>query len=98
MKARIQLYLAEFGSESLRIIRRKDGRWLVLVGDEGDTRLVTMEHMIALIEMQNSGEPERLNSEHLTWVPEGIPWHNKTWMEQHSFTLEEITEKLGIEF
>jgi hypothetical protein len=89
MKARIQLYLAEFGGESLRIIRCRDDRWLVRVGDEGDT--LHCAH-------RSVREPEKLSSEHLTWTPEGIPWHNKTWMDQHSFTLEEITEKLGIEF
>lgn len=91
MKAQVRVYVAEFSGEKLRIIRRSNepSQWLITVGNEGDIVMRTHPRV---------REPEKLNKEHQTWLLDGIPWSDPEWMKKHSFTLEEITELLGIEF
>jgi len=87
MKAQVRVYTAEYNGEEVRIVRRRTApdRWLVRVGEEGDTLCRSHPRV---------REPEKLDGGHLTW----LTWHDEEWMARHTFTLEEITEKLGIEF
>lgn len=91
MKAKVQVYLSEYNGDEIRIVRCRSmtDHWLVRVGEDGDT--LCRSH-------PRAREPEKLDDNHLTWLPYGTPWHDEEWMARHTFTLEEITEKLGIEF